>query len=286
MNPRALQIHTDGSSKVHFGCKAGCAFVAVYPEHTGIFDVESGGISYDKSKIGAMEISGINEALKWIYDNASRLKNLDITSVTIHCDNQYVVDSANMNVFNWSKNGWKKKDGGDVANLDAWKKYMRLRRKNSGLSAEIKWIKGKTTEYTKKADNLAKEFADKAPRRKNTDYMNPKFADRLDPSILLKELHDGSDALIRIYYHQSVNKRKNSEHKVYFEVIEDGVVKNASIAYCSKEFDKENIDRKNYYHASFEKVGSFRVIFKKVKKIKGKKLEKIKNEIRKNYQKC
>jgi len=129
MDPRALEIYTDGSSKIQLGCKAGCAFAFVYPEHTGILEIESVDYPYHISKIGAMEIEGINWALEWLCKSVSRLRALDITSAIIHCDNQYVVDSANRNINYWMNNGYKKKDGGDIANLTAWKRYASLKRK-------------------------------------------------------------------------------------------------------------------------------------------------------------
>ena len=287
MDPRAVEIFTDGSSKVHHGCDAGCAFVVVYPEHTNIEEPAQHNWSYDKSKIFAMEIEAINRALEWLSTEQSRLRELDILSAVIYCDNSNVVDTANRYVFSWAKNGWKKKNGGDIPNITAWKKYMTQRRKLTGLNVEIKWIKGKTTAETKTVDKLAKAAADKPARYKSADFMTPKFADRLDPKQLLKETYSGSEeALIRIYYHQTVNKTKNSEYKVYFEVIEDNRVIGAFIAYCTKEFDREYIDRKNYYIACLENVDSYRTIFKSAEKIKGKELDRIKSIMRKEYGKC
>lgn len=286
MDPRALEIYTDGSSKVQHECKAGCAFVVVYPEHTNIANVESFGFSYHQSKIGAMEIQGINSALDWLYQNVSRLRSLDITSAAIFCDNQYVVESANVYINGWMKNKWKKKDGGDIANLDAWKKFASLKRKISGITIEIKWFKGKTSEPTKKVDHLAKASADQISRYTSSDYMHAKFADRLNPKILFKESVSERKATIRIYYHQPVNKKKNSEYKVYFEIIKKGNVVNTCIAYCTKEFDRDYIDRKNYYRATLNNVNELRTTFVNVKKIQGKALKLIKDKMKKKYGKC
>jgi ribonuclease HI len=287
VNPYALEIYTDGSSKVKLGCKASCAFVVVYPEQAGERDPESYDWSYDKSKIVAMEISAINRALEWLGKEQKKLKEFNVFSVLIYCDNQSVVDTANKHVFYWAQKGWKKRDGGDIANIDAWKKYMNQRRKISGLSIEIKWIKGKSTTETVLVDKIAKSAAEGIPRYKSTDFMPFKVADRLDPSQLFKEIYNGPNGvMIRVYYHQSVNKKKNSEYKVYFEVIEDEKVKEASIAYCTREFNREYIDRKNYYIANFNKVGNYQTIFTKATKIKGKKLINIKSKLKKHYGRC
>ncbi|MCK9378558.1 MAG: hypothetical protein M0P97_00225 [Candidatus Moranbacteria bacterium] len=287
MDPRAIEIYTDGSSKVHHGCDAGCAFVVVYPEHANITEAEQHNWSYDKSKIVAMEIEAINRSLDWITREQQRLKQLNILSAVIHCDNISVVDTANSYVFSWAKNGWKKKNGGDIANITAWKKYMTQRRKLAGLNINIKWIKGKKTEETKTVDKLAKSAADKPGRYKSRDFMPSKFADRLDPKQLFKEVYNGPEnALIRVYYHQPVNKTKNSEYKVYFEVIEGDSVKGSCIAYCTQKFDSEYIDRKNYYRAYFNKIDTYRTIFVSVEKIIGYELDIIKSKMKKNYGRC
>jgi ribonuclease HI len=286
MNPYALKIYTDGSSKVHLNCDAGCAFVVVYPEHVGVEGVEEYGKSYDQSKIGAMEIQGINQALIWLCKEEKRLKKMNINTSIIYCDNQYVVNASNNWAFSWADNKWKKKSGGDVANIIAWKEYMKLRRKTP-FRVEIKYIKGKTTPETKMADKKAKKFADSIPKYKNNDFMFSKMADKLDSSQLIKETCPNiKKVIIRIYYHQPVNKTKNSEYKVYFEIIKKEVVVGSYIAFCTKEFDKKYIDRKNYYIASFEQRDKNYTIFTNTKRITGERLSGIKSKMRKNYGKC
>ena len=287
MNPYALEIYTDGSSKVHHNCDAGCAFVVVYPEHTKIEEVEEYGKSYTQSKIGAMEIQGINQALDWLCRREKQLKEMNIKVVIIYCDNQYVVDASNKWVFYWAKNNWKKKSGGDVANIIAWKEYMRLRRKASFFRIEIKYIQGKTTLETKMVDKKAKKSADSIPKYLNNDFMFSKMADKLDPSELIKETCPSiENAMIRIYYHQPVNRTKNSEYKVYFEIIEGRTVTGSFVAFCTKEFDKKYIDRKNYYFASLKQRNKGYTIFLDVKKITGKQLDDIKSKIKRVYGKC
>lgn len=180
MNPYAIEFYTDGSSKVKMGFNAGCAVVIVYPEHANL-KFEEIKWPYDRSKIGAMEIGGINHSLKWIIDNLSKLRRLNINTAIIHCDNQNVVDCANTHVYSWADNTWKKRDGGSIANLNSWKKYISLKRKlqGTGMYVDICWIKGKSTDETKKVDKLAKSAADSAPWFINRDYISQKISNIL-----------------------------------------------------------------------------------------------------------
>jgi len=286
MNPYALEIYTDGSSKIHHNCDAGCAFIVVYPEHVKIDKPEEHGKSYIKSKIGAMEIQGVNQALKWLVEHINKLKSLNINTAIIYCDNEYVVNCANKHVFNWQRNKWKKRNGGDIANISAWKEYSRYRRSVS-LRVDIKHIIGKTSAETKKVDKLAKKYADSISKYKSEDFMLFKASDKLIPSELSKEICPTiSGVMIRIYYHQPVNKTKNSEFKVYFEIIKNEVVTGSYVAFCTKEFNKKYIDRKNYHISNIEQRDKGYAVFLNAEKITGRELKNIKKLMRKKYSKC
>jgi ribonuclease HI len=288
MNPYALEIFTDGSSKVKMGFNAGCGAIIRYPEHVNL-DPKEIKWSYDKSKIGAMEIGGINNSLQWMIDNIVELKKLNINVAIIHCDNQTVVSCANTYVYSWANNGWKKLDGGSIANLESWKKYMSLKRKISGISVEMEWIKGKSTDETKKVDKLAKNAADKIPEFINRDYMPQKVADTITKhEFVLEKFESNSreDLLIRVYFHQRINQKKNSDVKIYFELIENNEIVGRFYAFSSSEFSAKYIDRKNYYYSKIDTSLKNRPIFVSVDKIIGKELDDLKDALKIKYGRC
>lgn len=290
MNPYAIEFYTDGSSKVAMGFNAGCAAVIVYPEHASQKS-EKLDWSYDKAKIGAMEIGGINRSLEWLTKNLSRLRELNVNTAIIHCDNQNVVDCANKHVYSWTDNAWKKRDGGSIANLNSWKKYISLRRKlqSSGIFVEIQWIRGKSTDETKKVDKLAKGAADKSPRYVNTDYIHQKVSNTLtEDKFALEKFNKSGEIpfLIRIYYHQPVNRTKNSDVEIRFEIIEGEEVTGRYSAYSSLPFNAKYIRRKNYYNAVFYVSVKNRPLFKSVENISGRELDELKIIMKKKYGRC
>lgn len=59
---------------------------------------------------------------------------------------------------NWLRNNWKKADGGDVKNLEMWKRLVKAFEElaNTGTIIELKWIKGHAGH---KGNELANELA-------------------------------------------------------------------------------------------------------------------------------
>jgi len=60
--------------------------------------------------------------------------------ITIFSDSRYVVDNGGNAVFTWYANGWRKAEGGLVANADIWQK--RLLKKLRGDRLELLPLEG------------------------------------------------------------------------------------------------------------------------------------------------
>ena len=58
--------------------------------------------------------------------------------VVIKTDSDYVVKGVNLHITSWKKNGWKRSDGKDIANLDLWQKLDSLATTHSVTAIKVK----------------------------------------------------------------------------------------------------------------------------------------------------
>lgn len=82
-----------------------------------------------------MELTAVIEALR----------NVDPgTAVEFVCDSRYVVDAATRWRFQWKKRGWRKADGGEVANADLVRALDGLlgECRQRGQRVEFTWVRG------------------------------------------------------------------------------------------------------------------------------------------------
>lgn len=118
-------IYTDGGCEPNPG-EGGWAF-AVY-QYQDIQYIEYG---YEKDTTNnRMELQAVINAI--IYSEHE-------SGVTIYSDSKYVVDGFNFWMYKWRKKGWKKK-GGEIKNLDFWKKLNQLKIENPFI--ELDWVRG------------------------------------------------------------------------------------------------------------------------------------------------
>lgn len=78
--------------------------------------------------------------------------------IRLHCDSAYVVNGVNQWITGWKRNGWKKK-GGEIKNLELWKRLDKLVSKQM----DIQFIKVKghsDNEGNNRADELANKGMD------------------------------------------------------------------------------------------------------------------------------
>lgn len=123
-----LVIYTDGACEPNPG-KGGWAFV-VYRDGTEVC-CDCGG-DPDATN-NTMEMMGVLRALEWILDNA------DGSPVRLLSDSQYVVKGCNEWRLGWAMKGWRKSDGGALANESLWRAIdaaLRFR------PQKVEWVKG------------------------------------------------------------------------------------------------------------------------------------------------
>lgn len=79
--------------------------------------VELGGFE-DQTTNNKMEITALGKVLKALQSHPGTMR--------IHTDSKYVIQGITSWVHGWKKKGWKKADGGDVANIKFWQRLDEL----------------------------------------------------------------------------------------------------------------------------------------------------------------
>ena len=106
----------------------------------------------------AVEAMALEQALQWTVQ--LREHTMKPLHVVIRADSQYVLNSYTQYIDQWKKNGWKKRDGSEIANVDVWQRVDVLRDKLIDLNQEITatWVKGHSGDVgNEKADTLCSQ---------------------------------------------------------------------------------------------------------------------------------
>lgn len=166
LDPRALQIHTDGSAFRNPGHVSGCAAIAQYPEHLNRDDEIIVDFGCSKSTSQRMELTACIQALNWVRRNAPWS---GVTCVLVVTDSQYVKSFVGLAPV-WKRNGWHNRDGQPILNSDLWDDLLKARSK-AGIRVDFVWKEGETTEIAKRVHKLAKAAAKRGGTDKDWGYM-------------------------------------------------------------------------------------------------------------------
>lgn len=168
LDPRAIQIQTDGSCYKNPGGDSGCAAIVRFPEHLNLSDEQIVDFGCNESSINRMELMACVKALRWACDNA---RSSAVNRVLIVTDSLYVTENI-IRAQGWKRMGWRNSHGEWKFNSDLWDKLLKLRAKNAklGLRIDFVWQKGKKTELGKKADRAAKAAARRGGIDVDTGY--------------------------------------------------------------------------------------------------------------------
>lgn len=162
-----FNIYTDGScfhngfqdKQLPYGGWAFCVFLEEGNEL--IFEDSGGEFPTTNNK---MEIEALKQSFLWIKKHdAENFNSEEQNTYEIFLDSEYVVKSILFYVKKWAMNDWKRKDGGEVKNLEMWKElydlyYTDLR----SIKINITWIKGHSDDMNNNlVDVKAREAADK-----------------------------------------------------------------------------------------------------------------------------
>lgn len=157
-----IEIYTDGSSRGNPGPGGWGALIIVKSKSSTenwkdkAKVIEIGGKDAHTTN-NCMELTGALRALE-------EIKNRSVKgNVAIHTDSAYLLQGIESWVYAWEKNGWKTKDGSDVANQDIWKKLLAITYKAKlTREREIIWQKVKGHEgvvANERVDDIATRSA-------------------------------------------------------------------------------------------------------------------------------
>ena len=122
---KTVTIYTDGACSGNPG-PGGWGAILQYGEHRREM---SGGEA--ETTNNRMELTAVIEAL-------SALKEPCV--VELYSDSKYVIDALEKGwVYNWQKNGWRKKDKKPALNVDLWQKLLEQFHRHD---VHLHWVKG------------------------------------------------------------------------------------------------------------------------------------------------
>ena len=214
LDPRGVQIHTDGSAYRNPGHVSGFAVIARYPEHLNLADEVIKDFGCPKSTNQRMELLACVEGLKWVRRNAPWD---GVTCVLFVTDARYVRDNVARAPF-WKRNRWRNRDGQPVFNSDLWDDLIKARTK-AGIKTEFVWEKGKTTDIASRVHVLAKAAAKRGGIDRDTGYKPGAYRrSMVRGGVALPYPANGQMAIIRPYAKKPVVK---SEERVSFNMFDE-----------------------------------------------------------------
>ncbi len=139
-----IEIYTDGSSRGNPGPGGWGAILIIKSENSESADwkkhvkiIELGGKD-EHTTNNAMELTGALRALEEVKNRAIK------GNIALHTDSSYLLQGIESWIYAWEKNGWKTKEGNDVANQEIWKRLLAITYKAKlSREREIIWQKVK-----------------------------------------------------------------------------------------------------------------------------------------------
>jgi ribonuclease HI len=129
-DPRATIVFADGACSGNPG-PGGWGAVVVTPEG----QVTELGGAENPTTNNKMELTAVGKALRYLEKSPG--------PIHIYTDSVYVINGITKWIWGWMKRGWKTAEGGDVANVDYWKRLSGIlakRKEDLGpAGSEIEW---------------------------------------------------------------------------------------------------------------------------------------------------
>jgi ribonuclease HI len=244
LDPRALQIYTDGSCYRNPGGNSGCAAIVQYPEHLGRDDELIVDFGCCESSNNRMELMACIKALKWIRENSPWP---DVSHVQIVTDSCYVKDNI-PRASSWRKNDWRNQHDEPRENSDLWKAFLSAYQK-VGMPVRFEWTQGKKTPILKLIDRAAKEAAKRGGPHLDRGFKPGTVSRSLVKGAAARFPANGQTAIIRPYKKTPMRK---DENKIRFDVFseESGTFVQSCYAYASPSLAAE-LHRQHGYRVRF-----------------------------------
>lgn len=214
VDPRAIQIHTDGSAFRNPGYVSGFAVVVQYPEHLNREDEIIADFGCAKSTNQRMELKACVAGLKWVRENTPWD---GVTCILVVTDSEYVRKFISFAPI-WKRNGWRNRNGQPIQNSDLWDELLKARAK-AGIRVEFVWEAGKTTMVGKYVHSLAKAAAKRGGIDRDTGYKPGAYCrSMVKGGVALPYPASGRLAVVRPYAKKPVLK---NEERISFNVFDE-----------------------------------------------------------------
>jgi ribonuclease HI len=232
LDPRAIQIHTDGSCYMKQNRISGCAAFVVYPDHLCLPEFQIVDYGCEENTNVRMELMACAKGLEWALQNEPWQ---DVTRIYIVTDLQFLANNRN-NIQYWKKNDWRYSSGEPVAHEDLWDSILKQMNKLSkvGLRVDFHYKKGKKDEMGKKVDKAAKAAAQRGGFNDDFGFRPGSYTRSMVPGGAAAQPFQasGQTMVIRPY---KKNPRKNREEKVSFNIFDENTQSYAGKFYAYAE---------------------------------------------------
>lgn len=136
--------------------------ITVYTDGSGLATGGPGGVGYvvpgyglEVAREGSLPLPSATNQQAEILAVAFALHDLDACeAVRVVSDSEYVVKGWNERLPQWRENGWRRRDGGPVANRRHWERLIAAASRHGVVTME--WTKGHASNpFNERADRLA-----------------------------------------------------------------------------------------------------------------------------------
>lgn len=218
LDPRAIQIHTDGSCYFQQDRISGCAAFVIFPDHLGLPELQIVDYGCAENTNVRMELMACAKGLEWALENEPWE---GVTRIYIVTDLQFLSNNRH-NIQYWKQNGWRYASGEPVGHEDLWDIILKRIHKLAkvGLRVDFHFQKGKRSPIGKKVDQAAKTAAQRGGFDTDFGFKPGSYTRSMVPggAGAQKFPAAGQTLVIRPY---KKNLRKKREEKLSFHIFEE-----------------------------------------------------------------
>jgi ribonuclease HI len=199
LDPRAIQIRTDGSCYRDRRLNSGCAAIVEYPEHLRREPEQIVDFGCAESSINRMELLAVIRSLRWIQKNHPWP---DVARIQIISDSQYVIENI-PRAAGWRQNQSRNQHDEPRENSDLWKEFLSARSR-VGMAVHFVWTPGKKSPALKQIDRAAKNAALRGGPEKDRGYSRGSISRSMVNETAIPFPAKGQIAVIRPYQKERV----------------------------------------------------------------------------------
>ncbi len=162
----------------------------------------------DKCTNNEIELAATLSALQKAYNMQ------DLEKITIYTDSNYIVKSFNEDLDEWGRNGWKRRDGRQIAHLNEWTTLLSYKHHfhANGIEVKIRWVKGHADDYGNIIADLLANIGSNAARVQLLNNHFPFVQDVLDKTSTYAEYKESYDNKDFIFHFKDLFFSSNNEN--------------------------------------------------------------------------